>query len=317
MVTPGTFTTTNFGARGSQPKTTSVGGLELPGRNIGLTKANFGAGAGQSGNIPFPEQTTLANALPEIQNLLPNQGVLNKIETSPISNIDTSQFGDIGQLGGNQFGPVQGLGQDFFDSLIQNANKNLSRQFFEGPNSAAGRQELQATRRGILGTGIEQGGVNELNRSFGDALANVQGEVGRLQAEKQLEQDLANRQFAFDLGRTNKEIEQGNRSFGLDLTGQNKAIEQFNAQQELDTAFKNLGAEFDLSQLGLQAAGDQAQLGTQFDLERFDQQLEERQQLLDQRGDRQQSATDLFGSRDLAEEDRQALIEGVLADLFV
>lgn len=189
--------------------------------------------------VMAPNRTTIAGAYGDVQKtgIIPQ---FNPITAAPISAIDTSQYG-----------PIQGFGDDYYKNLSDQAAKRLRDQYFTSDNSLTNQFTNTMSKRGLIGSGIETGGLNNIYKDFGSQMADVESQ---LLAEK-AQNDLA--------------LATSNRDFGYKSTLDNKDIERFNAEQGIDVAGKNADIQAQLAELGLGAAGDEARSATEFDTKIF------------------------------------------------
>lgn len=218
---------------------------------------NTGLAASGQNPINYPSLHTMENSLEGINKLLPNGGVYE-----PIAGLDASSYAPIQGLDTKQFGSIPGLDDSYYQSLLDSSTKALRNQYFEGDNSLAAQNELTATKRGILGTGVEQGGINELNKDFGSKLADVTGTISRTRAENDVQRAIEDQKNQIDLAKYNTDVDIGNRDFGF-------GVDKLNTQ----TAFDNQTGLYDMTELGLSAAGDDAINRTNFGLGKFEQEV--------------------------------------------
>ena len=178
------------------------------------------------GPIVAPNRTNIGTAAATVQPFLAKYKPVNYTKVSGINDA---------------------LGDDYFDLLEQQATKKLQEKFFNAPDSLARQQQMQMNKRGLIGSGLEAGASNQLYKTFGDELVDIQSNL----AQKQLE--------------TQKE-----------LAFRNKDIEMSNASQVLASQQKNREFEGFLSEIGLRAAADEAKTATDFDTRMFEQQVKQK-----------------------------------------
>ncbi len=152
------------------------------------------------------------------------------------------------------------LGNDYFNTLEQQSIKKLRDQYFGGDESLEKQQQLNMNKRGLIGSGIEQGSRRRLFDDFGGQVGDIQADLftRRLDAKK-------------------------------DLAFKNKEIELANEQRRMDAALKNREFEGFLSELGLRAGADELKSQTDFDTKMFDS-------ALDYRSEHDKNQTDFFES---------------------
>jgi len=232
--------------------------------NQKTTNYDYGTG------IYAPERTTMADAYGSIQNLLPNGGVYDPITYTGVEGLGDDFFGD-----------------DYWNSMLSNAEKSLNEQYFGKEDSLQNRFTTTMNQRGMLGTGVEAGGIGDLYSDFGSKLADVQGEVGRLRTEKD-----------YDRAKLNKEIE------------------QTNAAKALETAVANKEGALGLSELGLSAAGDESLGQTEYDTDIYGSNIELEKILADIQQGKMDSATALIGDEKIDPDDREAMLEYIFQNLY-
>lgn len=200
-----------------------------------------------AGAIVYPKRKTLGESYQDIQGLLP--------KWSPVTaeRINTREVGGLNNV----------LGDDYFDLLEQQATKKLNERFFGAPDSLAKQQQQMFNKRGLIGSGIENQGQNQLYKTFGDELVNLQSDLAGKKIESQ--KDMAFR---------NKDIELSN------ARSVNEAAAA-NARMATDTAIKNRDFEGFLSELGLRGAADEAKTSTDFDTKMFESEVKQKGSELD------------------------------------
>ena len=188
-----------------------------------------------------PTRTTAGTAYENIKSLLPNQGVYQ-----PIS-----------------FTPISGLGDDYYKSLEDKATKSLRSQYFDDDNSILNQFNQTANQRGILGSGLEVGGLNQIYKDFGTQLAGVGSDIARTKAEKDYE------------------------------------VAVKNAEMGQQNAFQNQQGQFSLAQLGLGSALDEASNATKFDTDMFEQSVNYEKVLSDLEKSKRETLTSLLDNKNL------------------
>lgn len=172
-------------------------------------QSNMG-GSAISAPIVAPQRTTIADAFNSIRSFLP------------------------------QYTPVQGIenvfNDDYYKNLEGQATKRLNEQFFSNDNSVANQFKNTMARRGLIGSGIEVGGLNDLYKNFGSELSDLQNKLATQRTEN-----------LFETSKYNKDIEKYN----------------------IETRNK-------LAELGLGAAGDEAKTATDFATRMFDSAVKQR-----------------------------------------
>lgn len=197
---------------------------------------------GQGTVIQAPNQKSVTDTLKGIQ----ASGVLPEFKATQFT---PTQFTPTANVGNK-------LGDDFFNSLEQQAQKRINDQYFGKTDSLLNRQTNQINQRGLIGSGVEQGAMSDLNKSFGSDLVDLQSNIAQQKAQ-------AEQQVEFK----NADINQSNTQMGL----QNA---QANAQMALQNAQKNQEFEGFLAQLGLSAAGDEARNTNDFNQNIFKSQVD-------------------------------------------
>ena len=108
------------------------------------------------------------------------------------------------------------LGPDYFDMIEKQATGKLQEKFFGGPDSLARQQQNMMNKRGLIGSGIEAGSANQLYKTFGDEMVDLQSNLGQKRLETQKE-------LAFK----NKDIESQNALQDLAASQKNRDFEAF------------------------------------------------------------------------------------------
>ena len=146
----------------------------------------------------------------------------------------------------NPVGSVKGtLDDDYFNTIEQQATQKLNDKFFGAPDSVQKNLTNTMNKRGLIGSGIEVGGMNQLYKTYGDELVDLQGTLAKQKAETT-----------------------------QDVAFKNKEIEMRNAEQALAAQQKNREFEGFLSELGLRSAADESRTATDFDTKMFEQQVD-------------------------------------------
>lgn len=221
----------------------------------GLPK--FGPKAYQPKPLVSPTRTTAANAYSGIQSFLPNQGTYKPVD----------------------FTPIKGLDDNYYQSLTDKATKSLRKQYFDDDNSVMNQFNRTANQRGILGSGVEVGGMQDIYSDFGSQLADVTSDIGRTKAEKDYE------------------------------------VAAKNADMYQQNAFNNQKGQFDLAQLGIGSALDEAANQTKFDTDIFEQGVNYEKILADLEKSRRDSLTGLVGDKSIGNNNRQDILEQLFIEL--
>ena len=222
-------------------------------------------GSGTSLNDPnapiqAPRRTTIDEALKRIMGseALPE---FKPVEYSPV----TAQTATTREVGGI----TDTLGDDYFNMIEQQASKKLNDKFFGAPDSLSRQQQAMMNKRGLIGSGIEAGGQNQLYKTFGDEMVDLQSNL----AQNRLE-------TAKELAFKNKEIEQLNAaSFneaGLTNARMGTETALLNAARTTEAGQKDRDFQGFLSEIGLRGASDEARTATEFDTKMFGEQIKER-----------------------------------------
>ncbi len=174
-------------------------------------------------DIIAPTRTTLAESRASVDSFLPKY---RPIDYKPVGGVTDT------------------LGDDYFDLIEERATKKLNERYFDSPDSLLKQQTNQMNKRGLIGSGIEANASNQLFKTFGDDLVDIQGDI------------------------TTKKLETGK-----ELAFKNKDIEIQNAANSLASDQKNRDFEGFLSELGLRSAADEAKIATDFDTRMFEQKV--------------------------------------------
>lgn len=196
--------------------------------------------------IVAPKRTTIGQSYNDIKStgLVPQY---SPVSYTPVSGIDTSGFGKI-----------QGFDDSYYQNLTNAASKRLQNQYFGADNSLTNQFKNTMNKRGLIGSGIEAGGLTDIYKDFGSQMADFQSELATTKAQQDL--DLA----------------KSNREFDYNALIANKDLERFNAEQGLNSQFKNKDLQNTLAQLGLSAAGDESRTATEFDTKMFDSAIKQK-----------------------------------------
>lgn len=182
-------------------------------------------------DLTLPTRTTIADAYKTVQStgVLPEYRAIDY--TAPTATLSTDQLGD-----------------DYFQSIEDQAVKNLNDKYFGANDSLQARLTNQMNKRGMIGSGIEAGATTDLYKTFGDDLVDLQSNVlqQKLSAKQELENRNADTQNQFALS---------------------------NAENSLAAQQKNREYEGFLAELGLRSAADEAKTATDFDTGMFEQQV--------------------------------------------
>ena len=189
-----------------------------------------------------PKRTSVADAFKTIQ----GTGILPKY--SPVSYTDTT-------FKGTNFNPITGLGENYYDNILNQAQKRLQENYFGNSDSLQKRLNQQMNQRGLIGSGIEQGGTQDLYKSFGSDLTDVLSQISQQRSLNDL-----------DLNKFNTQGELENQRFNTQAELENQ---RFNTGNRLQTDFQNKDLQNQLAQLGLAAAGDEAKTATDFDTKMY------------------------------------------------
>lgn len=240
------------------------GGFAPPVRSIG----NFAS-------IVAPQRTTVSSATQLLSRFLPNH---TPVTAQTLAGIDS-----------NQFAPIQSFDDSYYQNLSNQASKRLQERYFTGADNILAQRENQIKRRGLFGSGIGENATNEVYKSFGDEMADVQAQLLTQQAENDLRLAQENRNFAYGLAKDNQDTS------------------KFNIQNLLDTSFRNIQNRDDLAKLGLSAALDEARTSTDFDTKMFESQVKERDAARDYIKDVLSEINESLGNEKLDQETRSWL----------
>lgn len=200
----------------------------------------------QSNPISAPNRTTIGQSYGDIKQtgLIPEY---NPVSYTPVSGIDTSSFGKI-----------QGFDDSYYQNLTDAASKRLQDQYFGADNSLTNQFKNTMNKRGLIGSGIEVGGLTDIYKDFGSQMADFQSELATTKANQDLDLSKSNREFDYNALLANKDLE------------------RFNSEQGLNSQFKNRDLQNTLAQLGLSAAGDESRTATEFDTKMFDSEVKQK-----------------------------------------
>ena len=226
--------------------------------------------------IVAPERTTIDEALQRIM----GSGALPELKPVGYSPVTAERVAPKSATAREVGGITDTLGDDYFNMIEQQASRKMNEKFFGAPDSLARQQQAMMNKRGLIGSGIEVGGQNQLYKTFGDEMVDLQSNI----AQKRLE---TTKELAFK----NKEIEQANASAFNEMGRFNVGAENeaglANARMGTETALQNAArtteaAQKDrdfqgfLSEIGLRGAADEARTATEFDTKMFGEQIKER-----------------------------------------
>lgn len=113
----------------------------------------------QNQNIAFPNRVAFAESLPAIQSAI-KLPTLDKVQSVP------------------------GFDQSYWDSLYKQSQGRLSSQFFGPQDSLQTKMIENLNARGLLGSGVEQKGFQNLSKSYGEQLADLETNISKQQSEQ-------------------------------------------------------------------------------------------------------------------------------------
>jgi|TARA_R100000501_G_C2631480_1_gene127789 hypothetical protein len=211
--------------------------------------------------IHAPRRTTLGESLADIR----ETGILPEVKDLTFDPIQTERAEAVQAGGvGNQ------LGDPFFKGIEEQATKNLQRRFFQDPDSLARQQQQQFNKRGLIGSGLEVAGQNQLFRDFGDELVDIQSNVAQQRAKaaqdvafKNVDVDLANQQAANQIAQANAQA------------ANQAAIES--ARGQLEAQAKTQEFNNFLADLGLRGAATESETASKFGADIFGEQVKLRE----------------------------------------
>lgn len=134
-----------------------------------------------SSSITYPAMGTVSDWYSQIASYLPTS-----------TTIDASKYGTL-----------EGLGQDYWDTLTTQATAPLEKQYFSNDASLMNQFKDTMGQRGLYGSGIEAGGITDVYSQYGDALSNILASISTQKAEKDYETAEKNREFALDIDKSN------------------------------------------------------------------------------------------------------------------
>lgn len=220
MVAPGS----NYVGGINTPKTPI---FEPPKYKIGLRQGD--SALDQVIGIPMPTRTDFRDVLPGIQDSL---GPAAQVPTVPqLAKVTT----------------IPGFGDDFFDSLFQDAKRKLEKTTF-GPGGTLQREEENLASRGVLGSTVESSRRGQINDQFGEQLGSVLSDLNRLKTEQSIEEARRVRDLQHE----------------SDLLG---------AKLSQEASIKNAEFESAMKELGIRSALTDSADRTKYDLGMFDSQV--------------------------------------------
>lgn len=210
----------------------------LPG--MGPSKSGMGID-GKSGAIGSLGSSD--NSTPQVDSIVAPEMVTMKDAYEKIKDLLPihEAISDLNTSGINK---LEGFGNDYYDNLSAQAQKRLNEQYFGKTDSLANRLKQQMNQRGLIGSGIESRATTDLFSDFGGQLADYESQLSTMKAQNDLDISKQNRQFDIDTLLANKDIEK-----------------------------ENLANKYKLSELGLGAAGDEAERATKFLSDIFESQV--------------------------------------------
>jgi hypothetical protein len=220
--------------------------------------------------LGFPQRTTFESTLPGIKQALgPAQ------QLAPVAALE-------------KVSALPGFGQDFFDELFRKSKSRLTSEFF-GDQGLQQQQTENLAARGLLGSSIEGTSRGRLGEQFGQRLADVQGDIAKVQAEQGLEE-------ARERRRLNQEI----------------GVEQ--SRQDQARAIENARFESALQELGIRSALTEAKDQNVFGIGRFGEEVKLRDIQAQNENARQQRILDFIGNPevDISDDEAQRLIDTLI-----
>jgi len=165
---------------------------------------------------------------------------------------------------------IPGFDQSYWDSIYNQSKKKLSDEYFGDTNSLQTKMIENMNARGLLGSGVEQKGNQNLYKTFGSQLADMESNLTRTQAE----QRLAEAQKVRDLQQA-RDIQSGEWGMqGALKSGDWKQARDIQGGQWQMDAAKTLGDwGMQGTELGLRSALTEAADQGKFDVGGFEQRI--------------------------------------------
>lgn len=136
--------------------------------------------------------------------------------------------------------PVQGLNQDFFDSLQNQATQRLQRQYFD-PGGVQEQVLENVNTRGLVGSGVEQGILrDQVYNPYGQAVSDVTSDIASQQIQSQFETDKFNRQIGLQGAELQANIESQFNEIGANLALAEQGRLSKEAEADLDRQIAQL-----------------------------------------------------------------------------
>ncbi len=276
----------NPGVAAYKPPSATSSPLSTPAGTPAAASPMAGIQANGSSAIVAPPRTTLADGLATVNasGILPTYTPVNynPVNYNPVSGIT------------NELGP------DYFKSLEDAAIKSMNERYF-GKGGLQENQTNTLNKRGLLGSGVEIGALRNLNKGFGSDLVDIESDI--FQKRKESDQ-----QVAFK----NKEIEALNAGKAYEAAARN--AEQQVAAEQANRQFQGF-----LSELGLNAAGQEAATATKFDTDIFGSAIEGRKNDRDFLANIQDQLNTALGNENIDKETRdyfESIFGTNMSDLF-
>jgi len=219
--------------------------------------------------IQAPRRTTFGDVMPDVQKYI---GDAPTIQAPQLGKVTT----------------VPGFGDDYFNSILEDARKGMNKQFY-GPGGVTEKAQETWAGRGMLGSSVESGGMRDIASDFGDAMGKLESDVFRMKTEKNIEE-------AREMRKLQQERDLKQAGFGMDAAMKNA---------DLYSAFKELGIRSALTE-----AADQSK----FDIGSFEQQVKLEEIAGEQEAKRRQIILDMLTSPEVDMDESQT--SAIMNSLF-
>lgn len=183
---------------------------------------------GPYGMPPYNQQPSPEPRISTGMQVPTGQSSFQNYAQSPIQAPDRTTIGDAFkslQPYLPEYKPLSGLGDEYYQNLFDSSQKRLRKQYFDDPNSILAQRANSLKRRGIYGGGLGESAVNDVYKSFGDEMADMQSQLNTQRAQSDL-----------DISKFNESNRQELAKLGLSAAGDE-------ARTATDFATKRFGSE--------------------------------------------------------------------------
>lgn len=143
---------------------------------------------------------------------------------------------------------ITALNDDYYTNLENQATKRLNEQYFSDPSSISNKASNAMKQRGLFGSGLDVQGQQEIFKSFGGQLADLQGTLANQRAQQTQDVSKFNIQSLLDANK----FDIGNQ---LDLS-------KFNVGTGVDVGKFNVGTGLDVGKTNIATASDLGKFNT-------------------------------------------------------